>query len=147
MIKRCTNCRIKKDLGEFYKSKSNQDNLHPICKECYKEIYKKRYKLPEVKEKYKKYNRTSILKKHNLTIKEYEEMLKQQYDKCAICGKPETIKQRGKIQALSIDHDHKTGKVRGLLCSRCNVLLGFLHEDIHFILKIINYLHIYKSIN
>ena len=51
----------------------------------------------------------------NITFKEYEELLKQQNGVCKICG---GTNRSGK--ALSVDHDHKTGKIRGLLCIWCN---------------------------
>lgn len=53
----------------------------------------------------------------------YDMLFKRQYGKCAICGcKPEGRK-------FAIDHDHKTDKIRGLLCFRCNVAVGFFRDD------------------
>lgn len=76
--------------------------------------------------------------------KVYEELVKRQGEVCAICGKPETVKiapsQGGGISRLSIDHDHNTGKVRGLLCHNCNNGIGRFMDDVEFMLKAIRYL-------
>jgi hypothetical protein len=63
-------------------------------------------------------------------------MVAEQGDKCAICGRAEP-NGRGRWH---IDHDHKTGKVRGLLCNNCNVLLGHAHEDPAILWAAIDYL-------
>lgn len=63
------------------------------------------------------------LKKFGLTVEAYNLLLEKQNGACAVCfTKPVT-------QALSVDHDHRTGKVRGLLCQSCNVGIGFLKDD------------------
>ena len=70
---------------------------------------------------------------------QYELMLKSQNGVCKICGSPETIKRNSKIKQLSVDHDHKTFKIRGLLCNNCNRKLGAL-EDEEFMKKATEYL-------
>lgn len=55
-------------------------------------------------------------------------MIKEQNNKCKMCGNNETTKINGKIKELSIDHDHKTKKIRGLLCLRCNIILGHFEK-------------------
>jgi hypothetical protein len=72
----------------------------------------------------------------NFTLKDYNNMLTQQVSGCTICGK--TIKEIGK--ALAIDHDHKTGKVRALLCSSCNLILGNANDNPDILKKAIEYL-------
>lgn len=61
----------------------------------------------------------------------YQEMLREQGNVCAICGKPERRpdKASGKIKDLAIDHCHSTGAVRALLCSNCNTALGLFNDD------------------
>lgn len=74
------------------------------------------------------------LKKYALSLDDYEAMRRAQSDLCGICGRPETRRatHRGGIgfgfTSLSIDHDHSTGAVRGLLCSSCNVMLGRIEQ-------------------
>lgn len=70
-------------------------------------------------------------------------MVIDQDNKCAICGKPETSTYMGKITSLCVDHDHKTGKTRKLLCNRCNVSLGIIENE-SFMKKAINYLSKYQ---
>ncbi|MDO8302701.1 MAG: endonuclease VII domain-containing protein, partial [Sedimentisphaerales bacterium] len=71
---------------------------------------------------------------YGMTTEEYDEILTAQNGVCATCGRP----PNGKY--LSIDHDHDTGKVRGLLCDNCNRSLGLTHESIDILAKMINYL-------
>lgn len=57
---------------------------------------------------------------YKLSIEEYDRLHAHQDGKCYICGQPEPVKGR----RLSVDHNHETGEIRGLLCSRCNPILG-----------------------
>jgi hypothetical protein len=60
----------------------------------------------------------------------YFKLLEQQNNLCAICLQPErAIGRNGKVKALSLDHNHITGEVRGLLCSTCNLLLGYAGDS------------------
>ncbi len=81
------------------------------------------------------YDRRQALKKnYGLTLEVYSEMLASQSGRCASCGDPP-----GHYK-LAVDHCHKTGRVRGLLCSRCNTALGQLKEDFNRIERLANYL-------
>lgn len=67
--------------------------------------------------------------KFNLTIEDYDQILDGQKGVCAICREPErAITKYGFIKRLAVDHNHKTGKIRGLLCTRCNVKIGVLEN-------------------
>jgi hypothetical protein len=74
---------------------------------------------------------------YGITVDDWYRMLEQQRNRCAICGKPETHPKR---TYLSIDHDHLTGKVRGLLCYYCNTGLGNFKDDILSLESAISYL-------
>jgi len=67
----------------------------------------------------------------SMSDEQYDLLLKHQDGVCAICLKPETSLDRTKkkIKKLSVDHDHFTKRVRGLLCSRCNLAIGLLLDD------------------
>ena len=65
--------------------------------------------------------------KYGLTIDDYEELYRKQKGKCAICG---TAERSRRNQRLCVDHDHKTGKIRGLLCDNCNRGIGLLKEAV-----------------
>jgi len=83
------------------------------------------------KEKNPNYNRKQTLKKYGLTIKEFDELSTKQNGCCAVCGNSEK---------LHVDHNHQTGKVRGLLCRGCNTALGSLKENPDTIQKLKDYI-------
>lgn len=69
--------------------------------------------------------------KYGITADDYHRMFAEQNGCCAICGKPETMidHRYGKLRRLAVDHDHKTGKVRGLLCYLHNQMVGLANDD------------------
>jgi|SRR6266702_756529 len=74
--------------------------------------------------------RWSHLKRsYDLTKEKFEALYRQQNGLCAICGKPEDETYKGLSRSLSVDHDHITGKIRGLLCSGCNQGLGKFSDN------------------
>lgn len=86
-------------------------------------------------ERKKAADRKSYLKVlYNLTLVEYDKMFKAQHGVCILCGKPPVNKK------LGVDHDHKTGEVRGLLCVYCNTMLGHIEKNPKLISNIIKYL-------
>jgi hypothetical protein len=85
--------------------------------------------------------RDSHLKnKYGIGVEEYDDRLAAQKGVCAICGQPEVLTYLGKQKKLAVDHDHSTGKIRGLLCSRCNSGLGCFNDDVEMLTKAIEYL-------
>jgi len=81
-------------------------------------------------------------KKYGINESQYQELFKQQNGKCAICGETETRKNKqGNLWNLPIDHDHKTKKIRGLLCHRCNLVLGFVKDNPTLLQEMIKYLN------
>lgn len=79
----------------------------------------------------------SLKNKYGITIQQYEELFDAQDGVCAICRKPQSD---GRKKMLAVDHDHKTGVVRGLLCSPCNLGLGIVGDDIAGLEAVIVYL-------
>ena len=73
---------------------------------------------------------------YNLTIEKYNEILQQQGSRCAICG----IYQSQLDKNLSVDHNHETGKIRGLLCSKCNFAIGLFNDSKDLLHRAIGYL-------
>lgn len=76
------------------------------------------------------------MKKYGITRDDYDEMLQDQGHSCAICG----IHQDNYGRRLSVDHCHKTNKVRGLLCSACNTGIGGLKDSVQNLQNAISYL-------
>jgi hypothetical protein len=77
---------------------------------------------------------------YSLTIEEYDALYEAQNGACAICLQPETTIRQGQPLRLAVDHDHATGAVRGLLCQRCNRLIGIIEVDERLLLAARAYL-------
>lgn len=123
-IKRCTRC--KEDLGhwEFSRDSRVRSGLASWCRSCDKE-YRKEYNKKNA-ERFREY---SYREAYGLTLEDYSKMLAAQGGKCAICEQTETATQHGKVKQLSVDHNHKTGQVRDLLCRDCNWAFGHFKEN------------------
>lgn len=111
--KLCSTCKEVKSIIDF-KSR-NKYKKFPSCNDCHRKKIK--------------------TKQYNISVELYEKMLLEQNNLCKICKKP----SKSGIQ-LAIDHDHTTGKVRGLLCTNCNIGLGFFKDNILILEETIRYL-------
>ena len=78
--------------------------------------------------------KSKLLHKYGITMEDYDKMFMTQHGRCAICGCPPNGKR------LYIDHDHNGGKVRGLLCHKCNSMLGYARDDVAILAKAQDYL-------
>ncbi len=101
-----------------------------------------KYKLPSWIKPENKAHAYTVLNRFKVTAHEYYEMLEKQKNLCAICFNPETqiSKKYKRIKMLCVDHCHKTGKIRGLLCHKCNVGLGAFRDSIENLNAAIQYL-------
>lgn len=96
------------------------------CRKYYAE-HKEDARLRKDPHRHKENNRRYLLKKkYGISADEYQQMFEEQHGRCAICGKH----QSEFYVALCVDHNHETGKIRGLLCNRCNQAIGLLDDDI-----------------
>lgn len=139
-MKACTKCGTTKELTEFYSNKARPDGVTTYCKSCCKEKQRAYRQTVEGKAKKNANSRKHYIKNtYGLTEQQYSEMKAACSNKCAICGKSENL---GKI--LSVDHCHATGKVRNLLCFRCNSVLGKVEEDCDLLAKMISYLELHR---
>lgn len=84
-------------------------------------------------------HREKRLKKYGLTIKDYDTMLLLQKGKCAICS------GNNKGRNFHVDHDHETGKTRGLLCNSCNIGLGMMKDNPEILKNAIKYIRKHKK--
>lgn len=114
-MKLCRDCKQLKILKMFYKSKTTRDGLRPECNQCH-------YAQGIVSAR-----KSSLKRNYGITPLDYERMYLKQAGACAICKRQnlDGLKKR-----LHVDHDHKTDKVRGLLCSNCNMALGAFQDSI-----------------
>ena len=117
-MKVCSKCKIKKPNSAFDKDRYHSSNLTSQCKGCR--------------------SNSKIQQKYGLSNERYEKIKAKQDDCCAICKVEPPDK-------LCVDHDHLTGKVRGLLCHRCNRSLGSFNDDIDLLKQSIKYLRKHKK--
>jgi 7-keto-8-aminopelargonate synthetase-like enzyme len=78
--------------------------------------------------------------KYGITLQKYNEMLREQGGKCAICGSPPTVFEGSTLRRLHVDHNHNTGQIRELLCHNCNQIIGKCGESIDILSKIADYI-------
>ena len=123
-------CRIKQNAYR----QSHKKQCREYDKKRYLKFRKERLaKSKEYRYKHpKKVRNTRLKTRYGITLKDYYKLKRNQSNKCAICG------QRKK--KLVIDHCHITGKVRGLLCVKCNTYLGYIQEDISALKAAVKYL-------
>ena len=115
-MKQCRSCGVEKPLSEFHK-RSDTGKYQTACKSCYHSQQMKR--------------------NYGITLEDYDRMYKEQNGVCKICSLPQVSKRNTR---LCVDHDHGTGKVRGLLCDDCNRGIGLLKDDARLLDKASEYL-------
>lgn len=132
MIKTCSKCRVDKPISEFYKDRRRADGVRYHCKACSNSyVYADRKTAPE------RYRNSTLMRKYGIGIIEFEKMLEAQGGACAICRG-----QESESRPLSVDHDHDTGKVRGLLCQKCNRGLGLFGDNVSNLASAFLYLEV-----
>lgn len=150
----CIGCRKNRTIDNFHKMKRSKRGYGSRCKDC-ANLYKREYrkKNPEKFQEYynrerqrdlnyERYRDSYYKYSYGITLEEYDKLMILQNNKCAICLKSETIvdNRTKQVRRLSVDHNHETGKVRGLLCKNCNVGLGLFKENLNIIHNLIKYL-------
>jgi hypothetical protein len=138
-FKVCSNCGEIKLLEDFYNDKKVIIKRASRCKKCVKQ--KNLVWINNNKEKYLDYQQSwKFQTRYNISLNDFNKLLKKQNGVCAICGKPElSTNGKDKIRKLSVDHNHVTGKVRGLLCGSCNLGFGSFKENIDMLKSAIKY--------
>lgn len=151
-MKLCSRCNLPKHKSEFGKDPKTRDGLRHWCKQCCNETNKEWQKSnpkkhaaqmarwrkanPEKsKATLKKYasslkgkesqRRAVIKRRYGITLEQYNQLFLKQNGCCGSCGRPDN----GNGGNLCVDHNHITGKIRGLLCHFCNMALGNLFGD------------------
>jgi hypothetical protein len=143
-MRRCPRCKLVHPLTNYYKAKDRVSGYRAYCKPCTKEIALA-YHAENPDKRERSVKRANLKRWYGLTYEEYEELRRQQGDACAICRKAEAVVVNGAPRLLSVDHDHRTGQVRGLLCSNCNRAVGNLQDDPALCRAAAEYLEFYRS--
>lgn len=132
-------CKQAKPLSEFHLTKSGaRDGRFSYCKPC-RIAYTNRWKKSNPERALEMSRKYILAKRFGITLSDYDAMLERCGGVCQICGKPESQTHRN--MRLAVDHCHKTGKVRGLLCSLCNTAIGKLNDDPAILQRAIDYLN------
>lgn len=126
----CPGCKKSKPKNQFDRNRSSSTGRSTYCKSC------------SAKRRKETYNRDGgaswrdyrYRKLYGITFEQYSRILKRQRGVCAIC------KRKVKTRKLALDHCHKTGKVRGVLCTRCNSMIAFAEDNPLILESAIRYL-------
>ncbi len=133
-VKQCRECKAIKPISEFYRHARAWDGHINCCIPCHKI---KNAEGPAEKRRRAKTFRKHILKtRYGLTPEEYGQMRDAQGGACLIC-------QCVSAETLCVDHCHDTGRVRGLLCRRCNLALGYVRESAAVARSLVSYIEGY----
>lgn len=145
-MKQCYSCKEFLPQSKFYFRKDNNTTYNK-CKECTDSSYKEYYKSNKERilnqqqtEGAKQRKERELIRNYNITLNEWNDILSNQNDLCAICK----IKFSDNSKTPHVDHCHKTGKIRGLLCSNCNHGIGQFKDDISILQEAIKYLSNFK---
>ena len=135
-VRVCRTCNVEKNLlDEYYLSRKNPalaSSYSYQCKTCtLKRVntYNKKNR-PHTRNKF-------LQRNYGITSDDYNSMLTEQKGVCAICGNGNSTKDN---KPLHVDHCHDTGKVRGLLCQKCNTSIGLFNHDVDILQKAVVYL-------
>lgn len=144
-MRTCAKCLQSKDIEDFYFRNKKKNLRSSYCKLCFHEIngnYKRKTLTKtqiQQKREYEKnkdrYRDKLYQKNYGITLRQYNEMLEIQNNICRICF---GVNENGRY--LDVDHCHKTGKIRGLLCNSCNRLLSNAKDDTVLLESAIKYL-------
>jgi len=123
-MKVCGSCKSPKPLTDFSAQAKSKDGLQYNCKACC--AIDKRFR------------------RYGVTKDWYETKLEEQDGTCGACGLSYDEYEHTRFRYFDVDHDHETGRPRGLLCNRCNMVLGQVRDDPQTLARLSRYLRKYK---
>lgn len=142
-MKSCKKCCLTKPFSDFRKKSKILDGHSNICKDCQKALDKEFHsrnreaRVESMKASYEKIKLKSHYKNtYGITLEDYNSMMVEQGCKCAICN----VHQDEVNKRFSVDHNHSTGEVRGLLCHNCNTSLGHFKDNVDILESALKYL-------
>jgi hypothetical protein len=126
-MRTCRICNQNKPFTDYFlrlNTKGHRIPRNNTCKICH----------------YRTVRRKERLGRYGLNIQQYEDLAQEQNNQCALCGVDPSDKRHNGRGRLAVDHCHVTGRVRGLLCTTCNIGLGKFEDNISLLSKAIEYL-------
>ncbi len=131
----CAGCRAYKPIDQFTPSVIAGTKPQAYCKSCRHE--KAMHPVASSKRKARSWERL-----YGMSEEQYYQLLDEQNGVCAICGEHETRIYKGTVGRLQVHHNHSTGKVISLLCSKCNAILGQAHDNPAYLDRLANHARI-----
>jgi hypothetical protein len=129
-IKVCPKCKVEKPVTMFWRQAASRDGLQNRCKTCFYEWRReadKRYM--DSGQHASRQREGHYRRNYGLSLAEVDAMARDQKNRCLLCGRGP-----GK-RSLHLDHDHSTGRIRGLLCYGCNRAIGHFRDDPDLMLR------------
>lgn len=171
-MKICATCNTLKAIEDFRVDARSNDGRQYVCRPCMKikdKSFRKRRPESGLKSR-NEWEKRNLVKRsamariireknpdrgfvanlrnsYGMEPEEYNRMHARQGGLCAICLLPECHVMNGKIKRLSVDHCHETGRIRALLCAKCNHAIGMIKDNHETALKMAQYLLRHKNIN
>ena len=127
----CRKCGDEKSLSDFDKHPKMKDGHLNHCKKCQHKLSKKYRQTEKGKMVVTRHN---LKRGYGMTIEQYNQMLADQNGVCFLCGKPELHRR------LCVDHNHETGEIRKLLCTKCNWNGGYIENNVDLGKQILKYI-------
>lgn len=126
----CPKCGVEKPTGEYWRQANSRDGLQYRCKKCFYEWRREADRRYMESGKHASRQRENhYRRKYGISVGDVDAMAREQKNKCLLCGRGP-----GK-RALHLDHDHATGRIRGLLCYSCNRAIGHFRDDPDLMLR------------
>lgn len=116
----CGGCKTTKSAANFYRSRYQRDGLQSQCKTCQHQQRSVWNDQNPVRLKEQR-RRADVRRKFGITLEQYNQLMQSE---CEVCGGT-----GDSLGRMALDHDHKTGAIRGVLCGKCNMALGLCTDD------------------
>lgn len=132
----CSKCRTEKSVDDFTASSRTSDRRQAWCRRCTADASLTHWRAKSYDER----TAANLMRLYGITWDDFQERLTSQDGVCAICRRPERRRFRGRVARLVVDHCHRTGRVRGLLCSDCNVAIARFSDSVDVLRAAVAYL-------
>lgn len=133
--KTCGCCKEEKTKEDFHRRTLSPDGLAATCKECSAELVKE-WNKNNPENRFESRRKSHLRRRFDISLEQYNQMLEEQNGCCAICERHRSEFNK----EFAVDHNHKTGEIRGLLCTNCNYRLVARHTNGDLLRRIADYI-------